>query len=202
MGKTGESLAYRQSTSRDQLPARSTPVDAFEAARHAFLSGRRLDMGALARDLGVSRATLYRWTGDRDNLLADVLWVELDRLLDAAADQAGGSGVARIHAGVTWFLEAVAAADPLRALLRDDGARAVRILTAPTGPIRPRLVGRIEELIAAEVREGGYRPPAPAGVLADGIVTVGERYLHNDGDPELNPNPETARVVISLLLRE
>ncbi len=30
----------------------------------------------LAADLGVSRATLYRWTGDRERLLADAVWAE------------------------------------------------------------------------------------------------------------------------------
>ena len=33
-------------------------------------------MVALAAELDVSRATLYRWTGDRERLLADAVWAE------------------------------------------------------------------------------------------------------------------------------
>ncbi len=45
-------------------------------------------------------------------------------------------------------------------------------------------------------------PPAATEVLADGIIALAERYLHNGGDPTLNPDPQTARTVVRLLLRE
>jgi hypothetical protein len=38
---------------------RPTPLDALGLARRRWLAGERLDMGALAKELGVSRATLY-----------------------------------------------------------------------------------------------------------------------------------------------
>ena len=41
-------------------------------------------MQALALELGVSRQTLYRWTGSREELLADVLF----SLSDASFEQA------------------------------------------------------------------------------------------------------------------
>src|ERR1700712_4307668 len=47
---------------------------AFRAARHRFIAGERLDMGALAAELGVDRTSLFRWVGNRDALLAEVLW--------------------------------------------------------------------------------------------------------------------------------
>jgi hypothetical protein len=39
-----------------------------------YLQSQRVDMGALAKQLGISRATLHRWTGHRDQLLAHALW--------------------------------------------------------------------------------------------------------------------------------
>ena len=36
-------------------------------------------------------------------------------------------------------------------------------------------------------------------VLADGIVALGERWLYHGGDPEMNPDPATARQVIKSL---
>src|SRR3954468_17932201 len=43
-------------------------------ARRRFLAPERLDMSALAQELGVNRVTLYRWVGSRDKLLAEVAW--------------------------------------------------------------------------------------------------------------------------------
>jgi len=41
-----------------------------------FLRGDRLDMRALAAELRVSRATLYRWCGHREQLLSHVRMTE------------------------------------------------------------------------------------------------------------------------------
>ena len=55
-------------------PARPTALDAFRLARRTFLDGTRIDMQALARTLNVDRATVYRWVGSREQLLAEILW--------------------------------------------------------------------------------------------------------------------------------
>jgi hypothetical protein len=67
--------------------------------------------------------------------------------------------------------------------------------------VRPHLVAALTERIEREAQRG-YRPPADPRVLADGIVALGERFLYHNGNPALNPDPATARVVIRLLLRE
>src|SRR5262245_25508423 len=50
------------------------PEDVLHAARRRFLRGERVDMNDLAREVGIGRATLYRWVGSRDQLLGEVLW--------------------------------------------------------------------------------------------------------------------------------
>ena len=55
-------------------PPPDIPAPIFQAALGAFLDERRLDMQALAAEVGISRATLYRRVGDRDHLLGAVLW--------------------------------------------------------------------------------------------------------------------------------
>ena len=57
---------------------RPTALDAFRHARRTFLAGDRVDMQALARTLNVDRATLYRWVGSREQLLAEILWSLID----------------------------------------------------------------------------------------------------------------------------
>lgn len=197
------SLAYEQAMGEHEPPRpRVTPAEAFTAAREHWRRGQRLDMVALAGELGVARATLYRWTGDRDQLLADVITAELLDLASHTAQVSKGAGVGLIEDVVGRFVEIVAGAPPMRSFIANEGEGGLRLLTAPRGPIRPRIVGVLRRLIEQERDAGRYRPPAPPELLADGIVSLGERYLHNGGDPTLNPDPATATRIVSLLLRE
>src|SRR5438445_11343321 len=61
------SPALRAARDGERTP-RATPAAAFRAARRMFLQGRRLDMQAVGAERGVSRATLYHWTGHRVQL--------------------------------------------------------------------------------------------------------------------------------------
>lgn len=194
------SLAYRDAMGMQHPKA--TPADAFREAEARVLRGERLDMAALAHDLGVARATLYRWTGDRDSLLADVLWAQMDAVLSATSARIASHGKERIGDVAGSFLEVIAGSPVLRSFIANEGAGGVQVLTAPNGPFRPRLVARVTEMIDEVAARDGYVPPAPAASLADGIVSLGERYLHNGGDPSLNPDPATAKLIVGLLLRE
>jgi hypothetical protein len=123
-------------------------------------------------------------------------------MLDASWTAVGGEGAVRLQRAGAAFIDAIAQRSAVRALLANEGASGLRLLTAPGGPIRPRLVARVQAVITAEADAGRYRPPAAPAVLADGVVSLGERFLHHGGDPQLNPDPETAKAIISLLLRE
>src|SRR5215472_12419573 len=48
------------------------PDEVLRTARRVFLATGSLEMRALARELGISRATLYRWNRSRDELLSEV----------------------------------------------------------------------------------------------------------------------------------
>ena len=61
-----------------------------------FRAGGRIDMVALAGELGVARATLYRWTGDRDRLLADLCMSELEAIIDHLDRTTRGAGADRV----------------------------------------------------------------------------------------------------------
>src|SRR3954449_9075792 len=87
--------------------SRSTPLDAFRLARRKFLASERIDMGALAEELGVNRVTLYRWVGSREQLLVEVVWSLGSRTLDKVRKRVRAKGAERIVRVVTRFLEAV-----------------------------------------------------------------------------------------------
>ena len=62
---------------------------AIDAATRIYLDGGSLDMSALAEDLGVGRTTLYRWVGNREDLLAAALLGAQLRLHHAALTHHG-----------------------------------------------------------------------------------------------------------------
>ena len=74
----------------------ATPKDALELATATHLAGRRVDMGTLARELGVGRATLYRWFGSREELLEQMLLARARTFIALAREQAGGAGDERL----------------------------------------------------------------------------------------------------------
>ena len=197
------SPALREALAEQRPPQRPTPGAAFDLARAWVRAGRRLDMAGLAAELGIARNTLYRWTGDRDRLLADVVWADLDVLIDHSLAATGGrAGEARLREASGRFLDLIVEQTALRALLANEGPAGLRMLTAPRGPIRPRLLARLTATIQAEVDAGAYRAPAPPDILADGVLSLGERFLHHGGDPDLNPDPASAKTILALLLRE
>lgn len=71
-------------------PIRPTPLDALRLARRQFQAGDRIDMQSLAAQLGVDRATLYRWVGSREHLLAEVLWSLMAETVHRLREPAGG----------------------------------------------------------------------------------------------------------------
>jgi AcrR family transcriptional regulator len=183
-------------------PSKVTPAEAFERARALIRAGEKLDMVAFAADLGISRATLYRWTGDRERLLADIVWADLQEMFTYLLARDTGRGRARIHAIATAFLELLTTRSSLPSFLRNEGENGLRLVTDPDGDVHPRIVEALAELIAMEVAEGHYRAPDDPHLLADGIVTLGERFLYNGGAARANPDPAMAVRVMDLLLRE
>jgi AcrR family transcriptional regulator len=182
-------------------PPRVGPADVFNRAREIVNSGRRLDMVALGTELGISRATLYRWTGDRERLLSDILWTNVQALLEYIDATTTERGVARIEQFTARFLEALTTGGRLEAILRTEGDAGFRVITHPRGGVRPRLVAALTDRIQREVDDGFYHPTTEVGILTEGIVALGERFLYHGGDPDANPDPATARQIIALLVR-
>ena len=83
-------------------PATASPDDVLGAATAQYLAGQRLDLTELAKSLGMSRATIYRWFGSRESLLGEVVARQLERLVARrqAGDAAPRARRARAAAGV------------------------------------------------------------------------------------------------------
>jgi AcrR family transcriptional regulator len=183
-------------------PVKVTPADAFVRARQIVQAGGRLDMLALAAELGIARATLYRWTGDREQLLSDILWTNVHALFEHILSTVPERGADGLRIGSTRFLTQLAAGGELTRFLQSEDGIGLRLITDSRGGVRPRLVDAIAAWIQREVDEGYYRAPEDPQLLADGMVSLGERFLYHGGYVESNPDAATASRMIAVLIRE
>jgi AcrR family transcriptional regulator len=181
---------------------RSTPADAFQLAREMFMQGRRIEMGTLARELRVSRGTLYRWVGNRERLIADLLWSSHEQLADWLKTKNRLNGAALIASRVEAYMHVVGNSGPFRTFLRREPDLAFRILTRRGTPlaIQERTVADLARLIERERGRGNYAPRLAPHTLASAIVRIIEGFIYNDIIAGIEPDLKGASEVVRALL--
>jgi len=181
----------------DQQVSPSREV-AIRLARRHFIAGRRIEMGALADELGVSRVTLNRWVGSRDKLLGEVNWSLAEISLRDARAQAGGSGADAVADTVEVFARAVLAADFMQAFLKRESDIALRILTTSHSDLQGNVIGFIEQLLREELNS----PPASLDFadLAYLVVRISESFIYVDMITGGQPDPAKIGHAVRALL--
>ena len=157
--------------------------------------GRRLDMQGLADELGVSRVTLFRRVGSREELLSQALWLLTERMLEAAAAQwEAERPEGELHTpGTGRHINAlVSQSEGLRRLLDDEPTLTIRVLTDPRGRVQTPIVAFIEELLRRDVTEFGLVTLIEPGALAYALVRLGESFLYADVLAARKPDVATA----------
>jgi AcrR family transcriptional regulator len=170
--------------------------NALRCARERFLADGTLDMHALARELGVSRATLYRVVGNRDRLLGDVIWNLGARTLERAIQETPDlTGVDRIIETSRRFNQYVVTFSPLRHFLREEPLTAFRVLFSPAGGVHERAVAAWRAMIEEEVERGEIVPPFDVDRLAYILVRSGESMLYADLIAGREPDIDLAALI-------
>jgi AcrR family transcriptional regulator len=187
-------------SNRRGRPATASREEVLHTARRQFLDGQRVDLTIVARELGLGRATIYRWFGSRDHVLGEVIGADCEAIIASARRQVrqrGGRGLLEVFDLINRRLASSAA---LRRYVEQEGAAALRLLTASDGDVQPRAVACITELIAAEAAAGRYDPPADPRTLAYAIVRLAEAFLYNDAVFGIRGDHERLRAVEAALL--
>jgi hypothetical protein len=96
-------------------------------------------MRALAGELRVSRTTLHRWTGPREQLISDVVFSLSDAVFEQAKrDTTHLSGSERLLAVFRQHVSALVGAPALQSFLRHEThagvEQAAAIVSLPLGP--------------------------------------------------------------------
>ena len=163
---------------RGRRPAASRE-DVLEAALARYLHGQRVDVQAIATELGLGRTTIYRWFGSREGLIGEVIVLAGEPLLEAARAAAVGQGGAMLLDTFDRINRSLVEAPALRWFVERE-RDALRILTSSAGVVQPRMVERITRLIEDEVRAGTYEPPVDPATLGYAIVRLAEAFLYSD----------------------
>ena len=180
--------------------ARPTPLDALRLARKRWLAGERLDMGALAEELGISRATLYTWVGSKDRLLGEVLWSFAANGLEQVIAHAKGTGADYIVDVFERFARENASFEPLVRFVAREPELALRLITSKHGPVQARMIAATRELLTEQVQAGALELAFDADTLAYMIIRIAESFIYSDVITGSEPDVDKAVEVVRVLL--
>jgi AcrR family transcriptional regulator len=181
-------------------PAAASREDVIEAGLHRYLRGQRVDVQAIAAEIGVGRATVYRWFGSRDNLIGEIVIRATEPvLLDARAGLEGKGGAGLLDT-FDRFNRALADAPALRAFVDQERDAALRLIASGAGIVQPRIVELITGLIKEEAESGTYEPPVEPALLGYAIVKLAQAFLFNDAVAGIRGDVDRLREVEAALL--
>ena len=192
--------AVAESVSRRGRPAAASREDVLAAAMYRYLRGRRIDVQAIASEVGLGRTTIYRWFGSREGLIGEVLFRASEPIIDEARRRARGRGAAALLDTFDRINRALVAAPALRQFLEQERGVALRIITSSGGVVQPRAVERITELIEDEIRAGTYGPSVEPATLAYAIVRLAEAFLYNDAVAGIRGEVDRLREIEAAIL--
>ena len=189
-GRAAEASRAPRSSSKTDLSARIVST----AARWIY-EGKRLDMQGLADELGVSRVTLFRRIGGREELISQALWRLAERMLDIAVERWEAErpeGELHTPGTIRHINAMVAGSTGLRRLLDDEPALTMRVLTDPAGRIQSGFVTFNEVLLRRDMEEFGLVPIIEPSALAYALLRLSESFLYADVLVARKPDVETA----------
>lgn len=180
-------------------PASATPEQVLELATAQFERCERVDVQAIAADLGLSRATVYRWFGSREGLLGAMLAAEFVRLVTAARARTRRTGALGVldtfDQTVRWMVDN----EPYRVFIAAEQAVAGRIITASDGPVQPKAV----ETFAAQLQRGideGYESPVDVQTFAYALIRLAEAFIYQDAVAGIRGDVDRLHDVIAAFL--
>jgi AcrR family transcriptional regulator len=181
-------------------PPAASREQVLDAATYRYLRGQRVDVQAIAAELGLGRTTIYRWFGSREELIGEVLVRVTEPLLAEARAGAHGRGAERILDTFDRFNRALVEAPALRTFVERERDAAVRIITSGAGNVQPRNVAMITQVIEDEVRAGRYDPPVDAATLGYAVVRLAEAFIFNETETGMRRSVDRLRDVEAALL--
>jgi AcrR family transcriptional regulator len=197
MSERGDGRSERLRPGRAPAASREAVL---AVAKATYLAGKRVDVQATARELGLGRVTMYRWFQTREGLLGEAIGEIAEERLLAIRARVRRRGAAGLLEVIDRFNRDVIEGDGLRVLLEQEKERALRLLTSAGGLVQPRVVATTQKLIEEEQQAGRFVPAIAPGLLAFGLVRLGEAFLYNDAMIGLRGNADQLKELDAVLL--
>lgn len=177
-----------------------TAADLLALARSRFLACERVRLEELAAELGISRATAYRWFPNAEQLVGQVVVGLVDDTFARSLREASGRGAERILHATARGMRYVATSTAYHAFIARDPQRALRIVASKEGPVQARTIAHHEALLRQEIEEGNLTLPVDPHTMAYALVRVAESFLYADIIAGEEPDLDKAVEILRLML--
>ena len=164
------------------------------------MAGERVDLKSLAAELDVDRSTLFRWLGNRDQLLVDILISLGDPTLRSIVRDAGGTGGRRVARIAGDYAAALIAASYYREFMRREPERALRLITTQASPVQRRVVDEFARLLEQESARGELHHPLGTNDLAYLVVRIIESFIYADLITGEEPDAAKVETAVAAIL--
>ncbi|MEX2555841.1 MAG: QsdR family transcriptional regulator [Actinomycetota bacterium] len=179
-----------------------TPDDLLDLARRHFVRGERLDVAGLGEELGISRATAYRWAGNEEELTGRVIASLAEATFRRVVKEARGKGVDRVVDAERRGLRYMSTFPAYRAFLeREDALTSMRIVASKHGPVQALQIRLHEEWLRELVDRGEITLSVDPHTMAYALVRTAEAFLYADLIAGEEIDLDKAVAIMRLLLR-
>jgi AcrR family transcriptional regulator len=175
--------------------------DAIDIAEQMLRRGERVDMQTVADALDIGRATLYRWVGDREKLLDEVLGRLVAKNWRTARVEAGASSLDAVLATIAGFMAATASWPPVVDFAEREPDLALRILLAPDGNVADGIRVGLQDTLARHL-PGRTLPAATLDVMVKIGAALQWANVAAGNPPDIDTAVEASRALLTVALSD
>jgi AcrR family transcriptional regulator len=178
------------------------PIDLQRLARMWFIDARRIELQKLAVELGISRATAYRWAGSAEQLVGDVLADLVDETFVQIVKRTDLVGSDKILHVLDLGMRYAREFKPLRAFLSRNPQTGLKIVASKDGPVQRRTIANLENLLCQEIDAGHMDLSVEPATMAYALTRITESFLYSDLIADAQPDMEGASQILRLMLHQ
>ncbi|MGW0041062.1 QsdR family transcriptional regulator [Rhodococcus sp. NPDC003348] len=178
-----------------------TASDARAMATWLFRRGERVDMHTVASHLDIGRSTLYRWVGDREKLMDQVILASIGDIWEDSRGAAEGAGIDRALDATRRFMQGCVDFEPLATFARREPNLALRVLLDPDGLVTKALARNLSREIAETAPDIAV-PEETYGVLALTATALLWAHVAASREPDIDATIAIMRAVLAAHVRD